>query len=179
MKKILLLILVLVAGWQLTEKKPEWFLKMLTKIPMINTDVVVDFEQIPEGISEQQLIKEYDHLLLYCAYEPSNLGDRVCSTHISEFNEIEAKVVAFFFDDDRFRYLRVSFPVEEHQKLISWLDSNYKQSARTPGSKEMFGQPLKAWRSSRGILAAFADTPTSRQETLLTWVSFDKARVAR
>lgn len=174
MKSILIVCVLIAVGWQLTEKKPGWFLSALTHLPFINTAVELDLKNVSENISEQAMVDEFDHLFFRCAGEPSRLGDRVCYVHISEFNGIKASDAAFFFDNDRFRYLRISFPVEEHKKLIAYLNNSFKKTARTAGSKEMFGQPLRAWKANKGILATFESEPIGRDETLLTWISFSK-----
>ncbi len=176
MKKTVLAALLIVLIWQLVDKKPTWFLRSLTIFPIINTSVIIDFDNIPEGISEQQLVENYSHLLLSCNSEPSNLGDRVCFAYISDFNGIDAKIISFFFEDNQFRYLRISFPEEKHDALLAYLNKGFKLSGNTRGSKEMFGKPLTVWKSKKGLLAALSKALKQHEETLLTWLSFNKVK---
>ena len=176
--KFLLAVLIVVAtfGWnQVATKKPDWFLKLVAAIPIFNTSVHINFNT-QKIWTEQTLQNEFDNLFFVCAREPSNLGDRVCWTYISEFNGIPATNIAFFFDNNKYGYLRVSSDAENHRHIKDYLDETYEYLWNSKGSKDMFGQELGMWNSSTGFINSYLKKPLKSSDTLITWVSRSKTK---
>ena len=178
MKNLLLLALLFlllgILGNDLNKERPEWFLSAITRIPFFNTEVDISFNQNQDGLSEENIHSRFHNLFLVCANEPSDLGDRVCWTHISKFNGIKAEMIAFFFIKDKYRHLRVSFPNEEHGNLLSYLNANFKLKTTSKGSKEKFGQDLGIWFSKTGTLSAYRERPLPGNLNLLLWSRFKR-----
>lgn len=174
MKKIILLaILISTAVFYLNKERPDWFLIALTHIPIFNTEVNIDFNHDKDGLSEENIHAKFDHLFLVCANEPSDLGDRVCWTYISRSNGIDAEIIAFFFDQEKYRNLRVSFPDDEHSDLLSYLNTNFKVKTVSKGSKEKFGQDLGVWFCETGTLSAYKENPKQGSLNLLLWSNIE------
>lgn len=170
MKKIILLaILISTTVFYLNKERPDWFLILLTHIPIVNTEINIDFNDEIEGLTEENIHSKFDDLFLVCANEPSDLGDRVCWTYISKFNGMDAEIIAFFFDQEKYRNLRVSFPNDEHSDLLSYLNTNFKLKAVSKGSKKKFGQDLGVWFSKTGTLSAYKEKPKQGTLNLLLW----------
>lgn len=173
MRKILLLIvLVSTATFLLNKERPEWFLIGLTWMPIINTELNIDFSEDQSELSEANIHSRFGNLFLVCGNERSNLGDRVCWTYISRFNGLDAKIVAFFFDKEEYRHLRVSFPDAEHNNLLSYLNARFKLKVVSRGSEEMFGQELGVWFCKTGTLSAYKEKPKQGNKNLLLWSDY-------
>lgn len=109
---------------------------------------------------------------LYLSRDPQNtkMVDRVCWTCISEFNGILAEMIAFFFKQGRYNYLRVSFDLGVHYQVKYYLDQNYKYMGVSRGSRQKFGRDLGMWKSRNGILSSMLEPPTTKDQTLLSWL---------
>lgn len=172
MKKLLVFIALLGGLWFiLSDQKPEWFLKAITKVPFIDTSLNVDFLSPNVGLTEELLSRRYDHLLFVCDKEASKLGDRVCWVYLSTFNQIAADMAAFFFKEGTLSHLRVTFPGEAHPKLLSYLNDNYRKRGVSNGSREMFGQDLGLWLAKTGTLAAYREAPKPGNMNMLLWTN--------
>ncbi|MDG9670222.1 hypothetical protein ONV78_20965 [Hahella sp. CR1] len=168
---VLILILTGVAhfAWnKVTEEKPDWFLDFVADSILFDSTVNINLSADP-GWTENLLVQQFDHLYLVCQKESSDLGDRVCWTRISSLNGVPAKDIAFFFRDDRYRFLRVTFDVEKHRDLKSYLDDNFRYVGISPGSKEKVGQELGVWKTLKSTLATYVEAPRGEDEVMLTW----------
>jgi hypothetical protein len=170
MKKWLVLFALLGALlFYLNKERPEWFLEALTRMPFIDTSMRVDFYEMDTAMTEESMHERYHNLYLVCDNEYSGLGDRVCWTHISTFNDIPADLVALFFKEGEYRHLRVTFPDEVHPQLIAYLNENYRFSATSMGSQEKFGQELGIWFTTEGTISAYFETPEPGNLNMLLW----------
>jgi hypothetical protein len=179
MKKFLAFLIVLgagaYAGWDYaTKNKPEWFLKAITRVPIIDTTVNVSFHN-KINWSERSLELDYfPHLHLVCGNEPSDLGDRVCWTYISKFNDLPAEQVAFFFREDQLAVIRVGYAPHFHHHVKDYLDTNFRYLGVSPGSKDKFGQELGIWYSPSGRLSAYVEEAMVGNESVLLWDKMPK-----
>lgn len=173
MKQLILAAIIIAAFsycWKfLTTQKPDWFLESIVKIPLVNSSVFLDFDKQSQW-TETTVQESFDHLFFKCADESSNLGDRVCFARISSFNGVPATLIAFFFKNGRYHYLRVSSASENHAALRAGLDKKYSYLGESRSSTQKFGQPLGMWSASTGIISMFVDEPADKSETLVTWV---------
>ncbi|MCP4187515.1 MAG: hypothetical protein GY763_07925, partial [Gammaproteobacteria bacterium] len=129
MKNIFLLVLLVGVGYfgwnEVSKSKPDWFLKFVANTPIFDTAVSINFNA-HKNWTEQSLQSEFENLFLVCANEQSKLGDRVCWTYISKFNDMPANAIAFFFKKNKHGYLRVSSNIENHNRIKDYLDNTYK-----------------------------------------------------
>lgn len=173
MKKLVIMLLLLGAGFvawdRATPNKPEWFMRLVAGIGLFDTAVYLDLDRDTD-FTEESLKARLDHLYLSCDPQVTKLGDRVCWTHISEFNGIPARMIAFFFKKGRYNYLRVSFDREHHPRVKSLLDQGYTYLGTSTGSRKIAGQDLGMWESRGGILSTLVAAPINSDETLLTWL---------
>ncbi len=114
-----------------TPNKPEWFMRLVAAVGLFDTAVHLDLDRDTD-LTEASLKIRLDHLYLSCDPQVTKLGDRACWTHISEFNGIPARMIAFFFRNGRYNYLRVSFDRACHDRVRSLLD----RSPATAGNRE-------------------------------------------
>jgi len=173
MKNLFLLFVILGGAFYYwdrhAEYRPEWLLKLVADSGILNTSVSMDLDRDTD-FSEQSLRRHFGHLYLSCDPQITKMGDRVCWTYISEFNGIPAEMIAFFFKNGHYNYLRVSFDLDYHHQVKSYLDQNHDFIGISAGSRDRFGQDLGMWKSRKGILSALLEAPTAKPETLLTWL---------
>jgi hypothetical protein len=167
----ILILLALIGGlmFYLEEARPEWYLKALTHVPLIDTSLQVQFDDMDVDLNEASLLARYDNLRLVCENEASKLGDRVCWTYISSFNCMPAEQVAFFFGEGGYRHLRVTFPDEVHPQLLAYLNDNFPTRRTSSGSAKRFDQALGIWITEQGALSAYLKPPVSGNLNMLLW----------
>jgi hypothetical protein len=126
--KKLLVLLLLFAGFEfyLTQSRPEWYLKLLTHVPGVDTSMRINFKTMNTSMGEAALLQRFDDHYMVCDDEYSSLGDRVCWAYISSFNGIDAEMAAFFFDKGVISRLRVTFPDEVYPQLLSYLNDDFQ-----------------------------------------------------
>ena len=173
MRNLIVLVLILAGAFYYWERhaeyRPEWVLKLAAQSGILNTAVNLDLDRDTD-FTEESLRRTLSHLYLSCDPQNTKMGDRVCWTHISEFNGIPAGMIAFFFKNGRYNYLRVSFDLARHHQVKYYLDQNFDYMGVSAGSRERFRQDLGLWKSRKGILSALLEPPTTTRETLLTWL---------
>lgn len=135
--------------------------------------VVMDLDLLNEKDDPQKIKQTYDYLHYACASETSTLGDSVCWAPISQFNGIDALVIAFFFRKGELSAVRASFPAKRHTELISSLHKLY-------GQERTFGHPTDkewittvGWMRLNGVVSTI-DHAEALQETIVLWVSKTK-----
>jgi hypothetical protein len=180
MKKLILLLIAVGAFWfYVDSERPDWFLKLRTSIPFIDTRVSVDFGSSGlNEMTEEDVLERFDHLYLACAREPSNLGERVCWTYISQFNDLPAHMVAFFFDKDRLGLIRVEYSLTQHEALVASLNDAYSMRLPDVGARDSGRPSLLLYPTPSGFLATQQELQPG-DKVLLTWQSADKLRSAR
>lgn len=178
MKYLVLLVIIVSTFWYnadyLMQHKPLWFLKAVSYVPFMSKPVSLDFDEDLKTLSEADIKQRFDNLLLSCLHEKIDLGDRACMAYISAFNGIKAKQIVFFFDNDRFNTLKVSFPMDQHENLADYLDSISRYRKTIPASAGNNGQDLEAWVVGSGLVAATRERPITGDETILNWNSSSK-----
>ena len=173
MARLIVLVIILAGGFYYWENhaeyRPEWIMKLAAQSGILNTSVDIDLDRDTD-FTEQSLRRNLSHLYLSCDPQNTKMGDRVCWTYISEFNGIPAQMIAFFFKQGRYNYLRVSFDLGVHHEVKYFLDQNFEFMGVSAGSRKKFGQDLGMWKSRKGILSSMLEPPLTKPETLLTWL---------
>lgn len=180
MRKLVLVLIAVGALWFYVEsEQPDWFLKLRTSIPFIDTTVSLDFGSSGlDQMSEEDVVDRFDHLELVCAREPGNLGERVCWTYISQFNGLPAQMVAFFFDKGRLGYIRVQYPLTQHEALLASLNEAYSMRLPDVSARGADRPILLLYPTASGFLATQKELRPG-DKVLLTWQSADTLRSAR
>ena len=104
-----------------------------------------------------------------CATESGNLGDRVCWANVSSFNDLPASMVAFFFKQDKVKYVRVASSGENHSEFKNYVDRQFSYVGISPNSTRDVGQKLGVWLSKSGRVPFTIDIPPKGEETILLW----------
>lgn len=133
--------------------------------------VVLDMDALT-GDSQLSIRQTYHYLHYTCAAEHGVLGDAVCWATISEFNGIDARLIAFFFRNDHLSAVRVAFPAESHPKVLSLMQKRFGPERRFGQRTDAFGNKIVGWIRPAGIIA-INDSAEGDEEPFVLWTSAD------
>jgi hypothetical protein len=132
--------------------------------------VVLDVDRLTGRETELEITQTYHHLRHTCVPEPGILGDRVCWSTVSEFNGIDARLLSFFFRDDRLSAVRVSFGAEHHPEMFALMEKRFGAARPFGAGTDAFGNNIVGWVRGGGFVAA-NDRLSGDEEGLLLWLS--------
>ncbi len=178
MKKLLLPVLLVVGaifaiqqiGRSYPGLIPSWYPNILLSHEARNYDVSMDFSQTSACPTPDSLKKQFATLHLECADQLSGLGDHVCWSDITRFNNIPAKDIAFFFADGKFNQLRIAFPTTSHNLIVETLTDKFGAARAFP--RKIGSDDIMGWRTPSGTLATYANVPSRYKETIILWSSY-------
>ncbi|MBT9540154.1 hypothetical protein [Thiobacillus sp.] len=133
--------------------------------------VVLDTDAL-SGDSQLSIKQAYHYLHHTCAAEHGILGDSVCWATISEFNGIDARLIAFFFRNDRLSAVRVAFPAESHPKVLALMQKRFGPERRFGQRTDAFGNKIVGWMRPSGAIA-INDSVEGDEEPFVLWTSTD------
>lgn len=133
--------------------------------------VVLDMDAL-SGDSQLSIKQTYHYLHHTCVAEHGILGDSVCWATISEFNGIDARLIAFFFRNDRLSAVRVAFPAESHPKVLSLMQKRFGPERRFGQRTDAFGNKIVGWIRPSGVIA-INDIAEGDEEPFVLWTSAD------
>jgi hypothetical protein len=133
--------------------------------------VVLDMDAL-SGDSQLSIKQAYHYLHHTCAAEHGILGDSVCWATISEFNGIDARLIAFFFRNDRLSAVRVAFPVESHPKVLALMQKRFGPERRFGLRTDAYGNKIVGWMRPSGVIA-ISDSAEGEEEPFVLWTSAD------
>lgn len=135
--------------------------------------VVLDMDSLSGRETQSEITQTYHHLHHTCTPETNPLGDHVCWATVSEFNGIDARVIAFFFREGKLSAVRVSFAAENHPAMFSLMEKKYGPSRTFGGGTDAFGNNIVGWVRPSGFVTA-NDRLSGDEDALLLWVSTGK-----
>ena len=144
-----------------------------------------NFDLPPDAIvqtDQASLIGEYQRrgydLKCYGNLRPeekiSKTDDYECWTLVkSAYDDIQAKMVVFFFSKGELSHVRIEFPESSFGKLENYLNrrlANYPRLDQMPGSSfgaDIYGKPLMVWGVKEGVVVTSASVTPGQPITLL------------
>jgi hypothetical protein len=132
--------------------------------------VVLDMDSLSGRETQSEIRQTYHQLHHTCTPETNPLGDYVCWATISEFNGIDARVIAFFFRNDKLSSVRISFSAEEHPKVLSLMQKRFGPERRFGQRTDAFGNNIVGWARPSGFVTT-NDHLSGDEDALLLWVS--------
>ena len=115
-----------------------------------------------------------------------NLGDReridknddyLCSAHIATaYNDIPARLITFFFANEKLNHVRIEFASESFEQLQDYLSTNltsYKRLDKSPWAR--FDKGLMVWKVKDGLVVASSEKFEGGNPIIL-WSSFSAHR---
>ena len=131
--------------------------------------IVLDLDALSRE-NRQTITQTYHDLHYTCAAEHGILGDSVCWATISSFNGIDARLIAFFFRNDRLSTVRVSFPGKSHPAVLSQMQKRFGPERRFGQRTDAFGNKIVGWMRPSGIIA-INDSAEGDEEPFVLWTS--------
>lgn len=132
--------------------------------------IVLDMDALRGDETQLSIKQTYHHLRYTCAAEYGILGDSVCWATISEFNGIDARIVAFFFRNGSLSAVRVSFLTEAHPKVLALMQKRFGPERRFGQRTDAFGNKIVGWIRPSGIIA-INDSAEGDKEPFVLWSS--------
>ena len=174
MKKVILITLLISCyfAWNniSPDQRTDSLLKLVAKINPFNVPIVVDLDKKPNLI-ESNIESEFKGAYFACANEIDALilGDRVCWAYITSFNGIPADIVAFFFKNGDYKFLRVGIDKKNHDQLKLFIDNKFTYMGVNPNSRSVIGQDLGVWLSKSGRITTTIEKPLMDEPSVLLW----------
>lgn len=131
--------------------------------------IVLDMDALSRE-NRQSITQTYHDLHYTCAAEHGILGDAVCWATISSFNGIDARLIAFFFRNDRLSTVRVSFPGKSHPAVLSQMQKRFGPERKFGQRTDAFGNKIVGWIRPSGIIA-INDSAEGAEEPFVLWTS--------
>jgi hypothetical protein len=132
--------------------------------------VVLDVDSLTGRETEREITQTYHYLHHTCVPEPGPLGDHVCWSTVSKFNGIDARLIAFFFRDDRLSAVRVLFRAEHHPEMFAQMEKRFGAARPFGGRTDAFGNNIVGWTRHSGFVAT-NDRMSGNKDALLLWLS--------
>jgi len=134
--------------------------------------IVLDMDALSRE-NRQTITQTYHDLRYTCAAEHGILGDSVCWATISSFNGIDARLVAFFFRNDRLSNVRVSFPEKSHPVVLSLMQKRFGPERKFGQRTDAFGNKIIGWIRPSGVIA-INDSAEGAEEPFVLWTSTEE-----
>jgi hypothetical protein len=124
--------------------------------------VELDLAELSPALERKPLLKSLP-LEFVCKSENSALGKIVCFGEIDTFDGIEARYLAFFFDQsNHLSSLKVAALADQYPQIREHFDARFGPGRNSDG--------YIAWHTGAGVLTTTAAPPTGAEATLL-WVT--------
>lgn len=129
-------------------------------------EIVVNFKELNGELSESDIVNKYIDLKFSCGNESSPIAERYCYSNIENFNGMDAKLIAFFFEKNKLTQVKVDVQANSNDILTQYS----KDYGNTTDIKKQEGSAqLVTWILSNGILVTSAEENT--KHGMLLWVS--------
>lgn len=140
--------------------------------------VVLDMDRLSGSETQADVKNLYHHLDYTCTPETNPLGDEVCWAPVSEFNGIDARILAFFFDAGELSAVRVSFEAKQQPKVRAQMERRFGEARAFGKRTDAFGNNVVGWMRPAGFIAT-NDSLSGDEESLLLWLSTEKVLSGR
>ncbi len=131
--------------------------------------IVMDLDTLGRE-SRQGILHTYSQLHFTCGAEHGVLGDAVCRAALSSFNGIDARVVDFFFRNDRLSAVRISFAGKSLPLVLAQLRERFGPEARLGSRTAAPGNRVAGWARPGGVIAV-TDHAAGNGAPIVLWTS--------
>lgn len=135
--------------------------------------VVLDLDLLEPNATPASIAQTFHYLRMTCAAEHGSLGDYACWAPVSEFNAIDARIIAFFYRDGHLSAVRISFAPENQPAIFSLLQKRYGTPREFGAHRDSYGNNIVGWIRHSGVVA-INDSVGPKQEAILLWISGNK-----
>ena len=108
------------------------------------------------------------------------LYDYQCYSFISSaYDNIPAKMVAFFFEKNKLTHVRLEFPDTSFEKIHAYLSrkfANYPRLDQMPNhhiKPDNYGKPMNVWIVENGLVSMSGEG-TPNRDVVVLWSSYDR-----
>jgi len=172
--RILVAILVVVLGAGYVGYKHEFGVPGTSPIDWLRAKpVILDLDAYHGNLGENDIRRDLHQLHFTCTAETSSLGDRVCWAPITSYNDIDAKIAAFFFKEGKLTFIRLSFSGKEQPQLFSQMHKKYGPVRTFKKSGDIHGNSIVGWVRPKGIIS-INDHIEPQHEAIVLWISGEK-----
>jgi len=166
------ILLMLLAGlgiavdYRMSLPGSSWVDRMRAKPVVLNMDSLTGRE------SEAEILQTYHYLHHTCTSEAGPLGNSVCWATVSKVDGVDARLISFFFRDDRLSAVRVSFSEEDHPKMLALMQKRFGPQRQFGQRTDAFGNKIVGWIRPGGVIA-INESVEGDEEPILLWTSAD------
>lgn len=132
--------------------------------------VVLDMDSLTGRETEAEILQTYHYLHHTCTSKTGPLGNSVCWATVSKVDGIDARLISFFFRDDRLSVVRVSFSTEDHPKMLALMQKRFGQERGFGQRTDAFDNKIVGWIRPSGVIA-INDSAEGDEEPILLWTS--------
>lgn len=128
-------------------------------------EVSLAIERLDGRLTEGDMRRLYPELELVCRGVTDRLGDRVCAADIGVFNQIPARGIAIYLQDDGLTAVRVDYRRAYHASLGAQITRRLGRPPRDPSADPA------VWPVAGGLLLMSRDRPKSEDDAALFWIA--------
>lgn len=124
-------------------------------------------------LTEAKLRETFPKLEFQCAVGANPFGNRLCGAEIGTFNQIPAKSVLLFLQDDRLRAAKVVYQPAYHEMVRRWVDQRVGARQTNPLATPVPAQEegVIAHPVADGLLLMREGELSEDDEPALIWLS--------
>ena len=134
--------------------------------------VVLDMDTLTGRETSAEIQQIYHYIRHTCTSETGPLGNTVCWATIDKLNGVDAKLIAFFFRDDRLSAVRVAFADESHPAMFALMKKKFGDARQFGEKTDAFGNKIVGWMRPNGVIA-INDSVEGDEDPILLWTSRD------
>lgn len=135
-------------------------------------EIRVNFSELDSSFTERDIQAVYSDNEWRCGAKQTQFGDAVCAAKIGAFNGFPARLLTFYFGDQRVSALKLIYRTSYHQQIMGYLIGEFGQPANV--AEAIADGPdadtVLEWDLDRGVLL-MKKTLAKTDEPSLLWLA--------
>lgn len=129
--------------------------------------VTIDFSQKLSALTEENIKTQYKDIEFICEQElPSRADKRYCISNIARVNELPARSVAFFFENDRLMSVGITLAPDAQAHWTGYMNRDFQ---RIDANIKIDGGALESWVAGEGLITLDGERGSTGKEMILMW----------
>lgn len=158
--------LAIAVNYRMSIPGSSWVDRMRAKPMVLNMDSLTGHE------TQAEVLQTYHYLHHTCTSESGPLGNTVCWATVTKVDGVDARLISFFFRDDRLSAVRVSFADKDHPKMLALMQKRFGPERQFGEKTDAFGNKIVGWIRPSGVIAINVSIEGD-DEPIMLWTSRD------
>lgn len=129
--------------------------------------VTINFSETLSTLTEENIKTRYKDLEFICEQElPSRADKRYCISNIARVNELPARSVAFFFENDRLMSVGITLAPDAQAHWTGYMNRDFQ---RIDANIKIDGGALESWVAGEGLITLDGEHDSKNKHLILMW----------